>query len=119
MRRQRTINRRRLLVALVIALLTVGVISYLAASASAARPTQHTAEVRSNWAIDQLCGGGTTVCVRRYPAVVFYGCGRNAKCWNVCYTHVERSFFSWRKHYRCSTGQIKYSIGFLTYYYEY
>jgi hypothetical protein len=113
-----------LLTALVIAvgaaMLTMWIIDV--ADGEAARPTQHTAEVSAYYAVLNLCGGGALICVKRYPVRTFYNCGRNSKCWNICYTHVERLWYlphSAFNRYKCSTGKISYSRGFLTYSWEY
>ena len=99
-------------------LVVVAVFLVVVTNASAARPSHHTAEVRANHAVDLLCGGGWWVCMKRYPVDVFYNCGRNGLCWNVCYTHREKPIIG-KAHYKCSTGQIKYRSGFITYYFEY
>lgn len=98
--------------------LTAAMFVVSASPALAARPTQHVAEVRAAWAVDELCGGGWTVCIKRYPVRVFYACGKSSKCWKACYTHVERPLFGHRK-YRCSTGKVTGRTGFLDYYFEY
>lgn len=104
--------------ALVVGLTTLAVFLVIVTNAGAARPSQRTSVIRAGQAVDNLCGGGLWVCVKRYPVDVFYNCGPNARCWNVCYTHREKFLF-YKSKYKCSTGKIMYRVGFLSYYFEY
>lgn len=101
---------------IIVGIVLVAIFLVIVTDAGAARPSQHTAVVRADYAVDQLCG---PVCMRRDPPDIFYNCGPNAKCWNMCFTHVERKWYSFQVKHKCSTGKIMYRSGYLTYYFEY
>lgn len=103
---------------LVVGIVVLAVFLVVVSGASAGKPSQHIAEQRASLAVDSLCGGGWLMCVKRYPVRVFFNCGSSAVCWRTCYTHVEKPVIGKRR-FKCSTGQIKYRSGHLTYYYEF
>lgn len=100
----------------VVLIVCLAVFLVIVTDAGAARPSQQTVHTQAFYAVVNLCG---PVCVARYTPRVFYNCGPNSKCWNVCFTHVERPWYSWKRKYKCSTGKMTGQRGFLDYYFEY